>query len=248
MLTDLAVYERGTARFKLLRSEESWNTLLTRQFAARFVPSYAGSREWRSGGMPLPSITAPRWCGSPPWMTQRRRRSLALFFPDDGTWNVNWSPISSDTVLSCQWGAGAVDQPIAGLDRNDDMRSDMAVFRAQSYDDPGSIFTRLSAPTTCDGSIHNVYCSWCPRMRRRVWAVSDMTGDGEAEILMLDPLPLPAKRFDVPAPTWRATRPLARKVRAWGEAGRARRRPGTPARSMIDACRLAGRGRARGTR
>jgi hypothetical protein len=100
---------------------------------------------------------------------------------------VLWHPIDSSGVQVCAYGDGALDQPIAGLDRNGDMLPEMALFRASSFDDPGWIYARLSVDGACNGQDHNVYCSWCPGVRRRVWAVSDMTGDGKTEILMLSP-------------------------------------------------------------
>lgn len=63
----------------------------------------------------------------------------------------------------------------------------MAILRAGSFDDPGEIYTRLSVNGACSGGGQNLYCTWCSRLRRRVWAVADMTGDGKPEILMLQP-------------------------------------------------------------
>ena len=187
-LTDLAVYDPSAAKFLLLRSEQSWNTLLTRWFNYDFVPQPSGQSYERAGAMPLASFTGLRlcWVGGG-FFQPRKRRSFALFFHYDATWNVLWNPIGSSTVQSCQYGDNVLDQPIAGLDRNGDFYSDMAVFRSGSYTDPGTIYTRLSVVGGCNGQSHNVYCSWCPRTRRRVFAVPDMTGDGKDEIMMVMP-------------------------------------------------------------
>lgn len=183
-LTDLAVYGRDLATFLLRRSEQSWNTQLAREFDAKFIPHPSGTSEQRSGALPLAGMTQRRLCG----FVYKKRQSFGVWFPYDGTWNILWSPIDTPTVSPpCAYGAGAGDQIIAGLDRDGNMRSDMALFRATSYDGPGQLFTRLSVPPACNGQDQNVSCPWCPRIRRRVWAVKDMTGDAKTEIMMLEP-------------------------------------------------------------
>ena len=188
-LTDLAVYEPALGAFVLRRSEENWNFVLTRYFDPKLIPQPSGDAVARSGAMPLGSFTAPRYCTSGYYGSYKTRRSFAAFYPAAGAaeWHVLWSPIDSSTPQVCSYGDGALDQPIAGLDRDLDRRSDMALFRASSFDGLGWIYTRLSLAGACNGTDHNVYCSWCTRVRRRLWAVSDMTGDGKAEILMLAP-------------------------------------------------------------
>ncbi|MBI4705961.1 MAG: hypothetical protein HY744_33125 [Deltaproteobacteria bacterium] len=193
-LADLAVYEPQTAKFRLRRSEQTWNTLTTREFGADFVPAPdAGTpAEERSGALPLADIYAPRSCYVYPYWFTRARRSAALFVPNsDGnyaaTWNIMWTPVESDARQDCQYGNGAIDQPITNIDRNADKRTEMSVFRAQSFDDPGTIYIRNSVLGACNGENRNVSCSDCPRIRRRVFGVSDMTGDGKAEILMVQP-------------------------------------------------------------
>ncbi|MBI4703522.1 MAG: VCBS repeat-containing protein [Deltaproteobacteria bacterium] len=184
-LGDLAVYEPALAKFTLLPSENNWNGSITRYFDDDFIPKADGgtSRD-RSGGMPLAGIYAPRYCR---WWVPRR--SFAVFFPDDGTWNILWTPIESSTVLSCQYGNGSIDQPIANIDRNADNRTEMALFRAYSYNGPGTVYMRNSLSTACNGTNRNV--SWSSySVRRRLFGVRDMTGDGKPDILVVDPEPM----------------------------------------------------------
>ena len=185
--TDLAVYEPSTAKFKLLRSEDAWTTLITHAFDPEFVPYPSGAGEERSGVIVLGDFTAPRTCGGPIVTYTTPRRSAALFYPEKGTWNIIWNPTSAaSTVQSCPFGNGG-DQPIAGLDRDMDKRTDLALFRGQSFSSPGKIFTRVSVNGSCAGGDYNLSCTWCSRVRHRAWAVRDMTGDGRPEILILEP-------------------------------------------------------------
>jgi hypothetical protein len=185
--TDLAVYEPSTAKFRLLASEDAWTTFITHSFDPEFVPYPSGAGEERSGVIVLGDFTAPRVCGGPIVTYSTPRRSAALFYPGKGTWNIVSNPTNpASSVQSCQFGSGS-DQPFAGLDRDMDKRTDLAIFRAQSYSSPGKIFTRLSVNGSCAGADYSVSCTSCSRVRQRAWAVPDMTGDGRPEILILQP-------------------------------------------------------------
>ena len=136
--TDLALYEPSTAKFKLLRSEQSWNTLVTHQFDPEFIPYPSGAGEERSGVIALGGFTAPRLCGGPILHHEVPRRSAALFYPGAGTWNLIWNPtIVSSAVQSCQYGSGAGDQPIAGLDRDLDKANRHGALPRQLLRRPG---------------------------------------------------------------------------------------------------------------
>jgi hypothetical protein len=185
--TDLAVYEPSTAKFKLLRSEDAWTSLVTHAFDAQFVPYPSGAGEERSGVVVVGDFTAPRVCGGPIVTFTTPRRSAAVFYPANGTWNVIWNPTNpASSVQSCPFGT-AGDQLIAGLDRNADSRTDLALFRAQTFSGPGMILTRSSVNGSCAGADYNLSTPSFPRVRYRLWAVRDMTGDGRPEILILNP-------------------------------------------------------------
>lgn len=184
-LTDLAVYEPNTAQFKLLRSEDGWSSQVMHQFDPQFVPFPSGVGEDRSGVVALSGFTTSRSClvgGTV--LVSRRRRAPALFYPEDGTWNVIWNPTAATSVQSCGYGAGGTDQPIPGLDRDGDLRSELALFRPPtSFGGSGTIYTRLGSPTSCGGANLNVSCAGCGP-KSRVFAVADMTGDGLPEVLV----------------------------------------------------------------
>ena len=186
--TDLAVYEPSTAQFKLLGSENAWTTLITHAFDPEFVPYPSGAGEERSGVIAIGDFSAPRSCGGPIVKYTALRRSAALFYPGKGTWNIIWNPTNPTTsVQSCQFGISDV-QPIAGLDWNLDKRTDLAFFHAPSVSSPGKILTRLSVNGSCGaGADYTLSCTSCSRVRQRVWAVPDMTGDGRPEIVILQP-------------------------------------------------------------
>jgi hypothetical protein len=104
------------------------------------------------------------------------------------TWYVQWNPVAGSPVYHCEYGKGTWDQPIAGLDRNLDRRTDLAFFRGREFGGAGYLYTRLSVDgDACNGADHDVSYTMFTRPRLRVWAVADMTGDGKAEILVLEP-------------------------------------------------------------
>jgi hypothetical protein len=194
-LTDIAVYEPMLARFNLLRSDQNWSINIPRQFDSKFIPQATGTVTDRSGAIPLSGMYRswevcepwPHNCSYPP------RRVFSLWFPADGTWNTLWDTLNDawpPSYESCQWGIGRLDVPITGLDRNGDGWSDMAVFRSNQY--AGSwVHIRNTTPTAngCAGQIQSFPFDdqFFGRIRTRVFAVADMTGDSKPELVRLSP-------------------------------------------------------------
>ena len=101
-----------------------------------------------------------------------------------------WDPINSNAVDTCQWGIGAGDAPIPGIDRSGDLYSDMTVFRSTDWSGPGWFHFKNAtpnAPNSCTGSTASVYYPYGNLVRQRVFAVADMTGDGKPEIMLVNP-------------------------------------------------------------
>lgn len=188
-LTDLAAYDPYTAIFHLRRSQQSWATLHVRAFSSRFIPQISGTAEDRCGAIPLTGMVRPQLICSPAcfWYP---RKSFGLFFPNDGSWNIQWNPVTPSAIETCfwGWGFGEIDVPISGIDKNGDGYSDFVVHRAASFSDPATVWFKHSTPAAgCTGSTSSVSYPALPRTRVRAFAVSDMTGDGKAEIIFLDP-------------------------------------------------------------
>ncbi|MCL2825046.1 MAG: hypothetical protein FWD57_13740, partial [Polyangiaceae bacterium] len=192
-MTDLAVYEPSTGNFKLLRSETGWNTLILRPFGSKYVPQ-SGTASQRSGAVPLSGMTRQEWICPPgnPLCFFQPRRVFSLYFPQDGSWNTMWDPMSSSpTIDSCIFGNVAGDIPIPGLRYDSDFYSDMAVFRGDSYLSPARFYFKSSTPSSpnsCNGSGSSAYYnSMIARPRYQIFAVSDMTGDGKPDIMVIYP-------------------------------------------------------------
>jgi len=190
-LTDLVVYEPGKGDYKLLRSELNWTSPITRSFGSQYVPQINGTQQDRSGAIPLSGMyRSAVWV--PPWTTPMlvMRRSLSLYFPHSGTWNTMWDPIGGSTIDTCVLGNGALDIPVPGLDLNGDRYSDMLIFRGQSTGGNG-LFTfknaTPSAPGSCSGATKSITWPTASQPGTRVFVVSDMTGDGAPDLMIITP-------------------------------------------------------------
>ncbi len=189
-LSDLAVYEPTTAKFKLMLSGNGYSTTTTHQFDTAFIPLPAGVGEERAAPLAMAGMVSRRACSNGSTLVFKPRRAAALFYPEDVTWNILWNPTSTTTTIdSCAYGNGERDQPIAGLDANDDGRSDMAAFRtADASNADGAIRTKVATAGACSGATASTACVGCGRPRDRAWAVADTTGDDEPDLMVLDPV------------------------------------------------------------
>jgi hypothetical protein len=179
-LTDIAVYDPMQATFRLRRSQQTWDTAIARAFDAKFIPQATGTLTNRSGALPLSGVYRTVATFYP------KRRAFSLWFPADGTWNTMWDPLNGSTPEVCQWGIGELDVPITYIDRDNDGYTDRAVFRSSVYTS-ASVEIRNTTASGCRGTSHSVqYVDWPYRIRSRAFGVQDMTGDGKAEIVLLD--------------------------------------------------------------
>jgi hypothetical protein len=186
-LTDIAVYNPTTAYFGLLRSQQSWNTQIWRSFGSKFIPAPSGTAQDRSGAIPTAGIFAPRLICNPTCLSYPRR-AFSLWFPYDGTWNTLWDPLNGGSLHVCAWGIGNLDRPIENVDYNNDLWTDMAVHRAETYDSAAWVHIKNTTPAGgCGGSTTSRYFYGINEIRYRVFSVRDMTGDGRTEIVFLDP-------------------------------------------------------------
>lgn len=77
--------------------------------------------------------------------------------------------------------------PVTGIDRNGDVYTDMVVYRGSTWDGPGQFYFKNSTPGSCTGSTQTITYDYGNRVRQRVFAVADMTGDGNPEIMLVQP-------------------------------------------------------------
>lgn len=188
-LADLAVYEPYAAKIQLLRSQLSWSESqkITRDLDTKFIASPSGTSTARSGAFPVHGMQTLRLCCWGRTCYQLPRLHAALWFPEDGTWNF-LSPVENNLVTSCSFGNGTV-MPVPGADRSGDWRSDMAYYVSPSAGQ-GWLYFKNFVPTLydCSGTQHNpTSIPNAGGARVRVYGVSDMTGDGLPEILVIDP-------------------------------------------------------------
>lgn len=185
-LTDIAVYETTTGTFRLRRSQQSWNVETARAFGSIYVPADSGSPADRAAAMPLAGVYRPQTICNPGCATYPRS-AFCLWDPSDGTWTTMWDPVNSSAKHSCTWGSGPIDMPITGIDRNDDGYTDMLVYRGKTFDGPGYFWFKNATPSTCTGSEQTIDHQSTNRVRQRVFGVADMTGDGQGEIMVVQP-------------------------------------------------------------
>ena len=201
-LTDLAVYQPSTGYVKLLRSELNYTSVIIRYFGSTYVPQVTGNDPWnsaaqRSGAIPLSGMTAPMFLCSPMPTGACRwgyypRRVFSLYYPNAGTWSTMWNPINIAGIDTCAFGDGQKDVPIPGVRVDGTAYTGMAYFRGNSG---ANGVVSYKAPTatvlnSCSGSTSTVTLSYsnAPKGPRvQAFAVSDMTGDGKPDVLIVDP-------------------------------------------------------------
>jgi hypothetical protein len=177
-LTDLAVYRPSDASLRLRTSTSGWNSFsdVTRTFASSFASNPAGTTVAdRGGAVPVPMLST---------LSGSRQLGFGLWDVNSGVWNVMWNPATSSTTGSCTWGVSG-DVPIGGLlDRLGDGQNDFVVFRPEKGTGTGTLWMANNSGTGCSG-----YTSIATNARANalVFAVSDMTGDGKDELMIVDP-------------------------------------------------------------
>jgi FG-GAP-like repeat/Pregnancy-associated plasma protein-A len=181
---DLAVYEPSTARFKLLESAGDWSFAITHQFDPQFVPYPTGSDEDRAAPIVMSGFVSRKLCSG---NVYKSRRAAALWYPPGGQWNIIWNPNTTTTAIDqCGYGDPGTDQPIGGVDRDGDGRTDLALFRpATSFGGNGTLYSKLSVAGSCTGVSQSKTCTTCGN-DMRAWATPDVTGDNKPDIHMLD--------------------------------------------------------------
>jgi hypothetical protein len=195
--TDLAVYDPANATFWLARSQLDWSTSslvsvpFGWQYAAQVDNTPGSGSAWaRSGSIPLTGVTrSTNVCipGGGCW--QEPRRVFSLWSVDNAMWATKWDIFSSSPVSACQWGVD-YDVPIVNIDRDNDLYTDMAIYRASTFSDPAWLCLKNSAvggTPTCNGSWTCPSFATLNRPRNMVFGVADMTGDGKAEVLVVNP-------------------------------------------------------------
>lgn len=180
--TDVVLYDPGTPpasgpRFQMRLSTQNWGTAHIRNFSSALMAdaiaaSGAGSSApaVRHGGVAVPAES-------------NGRSVLRVWDAYTGHFHTMWDPIGAPTTISsCQWGEPR-DIPLGGpIDRNADVRTDFVAVRP--FGNPGgpAVFIRESL---C-GTMSHVSPSTLTA-KTRVWAVTDMNGDGKGDFLLLDP-------------------------------------------------------------
>jgi hypothetical protein len=187
-LSDLALYEPGTAKFKLVNSSASWSTLITHQFNTQYIAYPQGIEEDRAGAFPIGNFTAPRSCNVGGQNVTRMRRAAAIYYPENATWSVLMNPTASSTFIqSCVHGDGSHDQPLA-LEKSGDMLTDLFVYRTPlTHGGASTLFGRTSLVAACSATTTTTTWSGPNTARHRAWTVTDMTGDAKQEILVWNP-------------------------------------------------------------
>lgn len=195
--TDIAVYNPGNAAYYLARSQLNWSTLsqdlTTAYFGTQYVPQPNATPGWgyasyRSGVLPLAGVSRPLWVCNGYICWWEARRVFSLWSVDSGNWVTKWDIFGGGSPVICQWGID-IDIPIPGVDRDGDLWTDRAIYRGYSFSDNAWLCIRNSnaGSPACDGAQTN-YALWgLNRPRNLVFSVSDMTGDGKAEILIVNP-------------------------------------------------------------
>jgi hypothetical protein len=176
--TDLVVYNRHTAAFELKLSSQNYATDIVRQFSTDYIPREGEDELDPPGAYPLAGMTALR-NGKP-------RRAIAVWFGHDGRWSINWNPATSSSIQTCSFGTDG-EVPLPGIDANRDGRSDFAIIEPDDGAGSGALHTKTAAASGCSGSRGRVTDGFFYGIDHTPGVVSDMTGDGFPELIVIDP-------------------------------------------------------------
>ncbi|MCL2825155.1 MAG: hypothetical protein FWD57_14285, partial [Polyangiaceae bacterium] len=188
-LTDLAVYEPKTATFKLLQSSDFYTLTVTKSFSTDFVPQISGTPLQRSGAIPLAGMNRIVTITVPPFGFPYNiaRQTFSLFGPENSRWSAVFDQsISGILEISCKHGSGPSSIPIPGIDFNGDLISDMVYF-SPSDDGSGTIYGKEFGTFFCTGATQTWSVPTSGWKKTKVFAVSDMSGDGKPDILLVNP-------------------------------------------------------------
>lgn len=198
-LDDLVVYRAANAMFSSFRSSDRWASQIDTPFPGEFQPGTSGSPYSRSGAVVVPGMT---WRKS----TGEERLALALWQPEMNTWTVDYDPFGSvQRISEVAWGVPG-DIPLGGLGLGARIAgsyrfSNLSVYRSgpNSIQSPpltvghGYLFR---APVNDVAIANTATLTTAPYFRvdqgvasarLPVFSVSDMTGDGQADVIRLDP-------------------------------------------------------------
>jgi hypothetical protein len=192
--TDVVIYQPEGAYFLMARSAQSWavNESNIRMFPSSLVGGAPGTAEARSAGVVVRGMVTHRFAGryffgNPAY---EPRMAFSVFSPYDGTWHVNWTPLSSSSPSpACQWGTYR-DLPLGGIGSSAYMGlstaySQLAVYRSDNSV-PGADARLAFRNSICGSSLPTRYPS-TGTSRSMVFSVRNMTGDALPEIVVVDP-------------------------------------------------------------
>jgi hypothetical protein len=187
---DLAVYEPSSAKLRVLLSGGQWSDPINHQLDTKLIPQPLpdGTAEARSGAIALGGMHAVRACPTPLGVSVPRvLDSLAVYHPDDGSWNIVWNPTNATApVTSCTLGGPDRYIPMPGFDANDDGLSDLAVYRSSASTGGFGTFSIKPIDAACNGTSTTRASSLLGAPRVRMFAVSDTTGDGKDDLVVVD--------------------------------------------------------------
>ena len=195
---DLVMYLPSNATFYSMLSTSNWSNTVATPFASVFIASGAGSAATRAGGVPVKNMYWRSGVGG-------ARLALALWEPELGRWDVRYDPFGTPQVLTnCAYGVGG-DLPIGGLGLGGGSAgvysfSSLGIYRSgalaaaplvpgQGYlfrEAVASVATSNSAPLPCPTS-HAYNSLGVLTTRWPLFSVGDMSGDGLADVLAVDP-------------------------------------------------------------
>lgn len=200
---DLVVFRPQTASFVALLSTTAYQTPITTSFSTAYVgnghASANGNSYLRSGAVPVPNMTWRSGTGS-------THLALALWQPETAAWEVHYNPYGTPQVVSGALYGAPGDVPVGGLDLSAGAAgtysfSSLSVYRSGALalqssltygngyvfrEFVGSVSSSNAAPLPAPG-VYSISNLGAASTRKPVFSVSDMTGDGLADVIELDP-------------------------------------------------------------